>query len=270
MKRVGRGSAIGLVAMAALFSGCGNDAATNPANTTSSTTPTAISSSVTSSTKASSSTSTTMLDSAPMTPVIEGDLPGEAFELHPPAGRVLAVVGVAFDDGLDLRRMPGTDQDIVGVLAPTLEGIVATGRARLVASSIWWEVTDPGGVVGWVSARFTAQIGPTGDVTARVVERLGSIPTAPTMEELAALVADEMRGDPEGPTTITQTTPVSIGDLGEITFDLIGLGDDATHGLRLHVFGTPDQAVGFGLKSVESTDLCDAARGVSDGSGLCA
>ena len=272
MRSARQGTAIALVVVATLISGCGNDTTADPSDTTSSTSSTTSSTTSSSSTTSTSTTSTTTttLDPAPTTPVPEADLPGEAFELTPPEGRVLAVVGVAFDDVLNLRRMPGTDQDIVGMLSPTLDGIVATGRARMLTQTIWWEVTDPAGIVGWVNARYTAQIGPTGDETARVVDQVGSIPSAATMEELGALVADEMRGDPEAPFTITQTTPATVGDLGEVTFDLIGLGDDSVHGLRLHVFGTPDETVGFGLKSVESTDLCDSLRGVSEGSGFCA
>lgn len=57
----------------------------------------------------------------------------------------------------------------------------------------------------------------------------------------------------------------TMGDLGEVTYDVIGLGDDATLGYRLHVFG---QAVsdGISLHSVERTALC--TRGVTT-DGLC-
>ena len=66
-----------------------------------------------------------------------------------------------------------------------------------------------------------------------------------------------------------------VGDLGEVTYDVVGLPDDATYGARLHVFGTPasnlpgsalKRANRFSLKTVESTSLC--RRGVT-ADGLC-
>jgi hypothetical protein len=56
----------------------------------------------------------------------------------------------------------------------------------------------------------------------------------------------------------------SVGDLGEVTYDVIGLGDDAVRGLRLHVFGQPIDE-GFSLKTVEMTALC--GRGADDDGG---
>lgn len=60
--------------------------------------------------------------------------------------------------------------------------------------------------------------------------------------------------------------PDETGDLGEVTWEVLGLADDSVWGLRLHVFGTPVPD-GFSLKSVEQTDLC--LRGGSP-DGFCA
>jgi hypothetical protein len=57
----------------------------------------------------------------------------------------------------------------------------------------------------------------------------------------------------------------TVGDLGEVTYDVIGLGDDAVYGYRLHVFGEP-VTDGFSLRTVERTYLC--SRGV-DADELC-
>ena len=60
------------------------------------------------------------------------------------------------------------------------------------------------------------------------------------------------------------TVAPSVGDLGEVTYDVIGLGDDSVRGYRLHVFGEGLGAGGgFYLKSVEARVLC--ARGVTAG-----
>ena len=59
----------------------------------------------------------------------------------------------------------------------------------------------------------------------------------------------------------------NVGDLGEITLDVIGMGDDSILGERLHVFGDPDPGgESFTMRTVERTLLC--ARGVGD-DGLC-
>ena len=59
----------------------------------------------------------------------------------------------------------------------------------------------------------------------------------------------------------------AVGDLGEVTYDVIGLGDDSIGGWRLHVFGTPSASgEGFLLKTLEATTLC--TRGVTT-DGLC-
>ena len=57
----------------------------------------------------------------------------------------------------------------------------------------------------------------------------------------------------------------TFGDLGEVTFDVVGLGDDALFGVRLRVFGTPGDE-SFTFKTVERTLLC--GRGISS-NGLC-
>ena len=66
---------------------------------------------------------------------------------------------------------------------------------------------------------------------------------------------------------IVLTVAPTVGDLGEVTYDVIGLADDALFGVRLHVFGQPtDSGEGFSLMSVEQTALC--GRGTNE-AGLC-
>jgi len=250
-----------LLAFALVAAGCGDDADTGVDATTTTTTVVASTAPPTTA----PTTTTTALD--PM-PIPDDELPGEDFELSPAAGSSLAVVGVAFDDTLNVRRGPGVDHDVVAELDPTENDVTASGRARLLTESIWWEVTAPDGTLGWVNSRFTAQPGSTDDATAQVISLLGETPTAATMEGLGELVAGALEGDGDIPSSVTLTVPASLGDLGEVTYDLIGLGDDSVHGLRLHVFGTPGDSGGFSLKSVESTALCDSVRGVG-ASGLC-
>ena len=149
---------------------------------------------------------------------------------------------------------------------------VATARARMLTRSIWWEITTVDGIVGWVSSRYTAQVGPTFDLTSRVVDVLGEIPEEETMTDLGLVVAESFRpDDPDMPFEAVLVVLPTVGDLGEVTYDVVGFGDDTIQGLRLHVFGQPSESgEGFYLKSVESTDMCASVRGVSEPSGLCA
>ncbi|HUL99472.1 MAG TPA: hypothetical protein VLU24_08665, partial [Mycobacterium sp.] len=71
--------------------------------------------------------------------------------------------------------------------------------------------------------------------------------------------------NPRSRATVT-VAPTTVGDLGEVTYDVVGFPDDAIAGERLHILGTPGDR--FTLEKVEATSLC--RRGVSgDSPGLC-
>lgn len=192
-------------------------------------------------------------------------LPGEAFDIGPRAGDVVAVVGVHFGDVLNVRAGPGTGYEIVATLDPLAADVVATGRHRLLPGSIWDEVTVAG-VTGWVNSRFVGYLGLTDDLTAQVVSQLGAIPEAETMVALGDIVAESFRSE-EGGFRYTVSVAPAVGDLGEIGYDVLGLADDAQLGYRLHIFGQPTAGgEGFSLMSVEATAIC--GRGVTT-DGLC-
>lgn len=194
-------------------------------------------------------------------------LAGEPFE-HPffAVGDVLAVIGVPFDDVLNVRAAPGIDQEIVARLDPLADDVVAMGSARSLPASIWVEV-DVSGTRGWVNSGFLAYIGLTDDVTSWVTNDLGFLPQAENLLDLGALVA-ATRASEDPPSTITLTeAPFVSGDIGEVTYDIVGLGDDAQFGERVRVFGRLlGIGEGFELKSVEGTALC--GRSVTP-DGLC-
>jgi hypothetical protein len=199
----------------------------------------------------------------PRSPLPERVLPGTAFELAPAQGAVLAVIGVRYDDVLHVRYAPGTAQAVVADLAPVAGECVATGRARALPQSLWWEVTTADGTYGWVSARFTARRGQTIDVTSEVITRLGITPTAESMLDLGKVVADALKSvDPEAAPRIVLVVAPTVGDLGEVTYDVVGFADDSTRALRVHVFGQPGEGgESFTLRSAEATDMCDSLRG---------
>lgn len=192
-------------------------------------------------------------------------LPGELIDIGPAAGQVVGVVGVPFDDVLNVRAAPGADQRVVARLNPLVDDVVATGAARRLDQSIWHEVTAEG-VTGWVNRAFLAWLGGTDDVTAQIIDARSERPSAKTMLDLGRIVAEAKASD-QPPSRITVTVAPTAGDLGEVTYDVVGFGDDSVLGERLHVFGRPlDNGQGFSLASVERTYLC--ARGATD-DGLC-
>jgi hypothetical protein len=187
-------------------------------------------------------------------------LPGEPIDIGPSEGDVVAVVGVGHDDVLHVRAAPGPEQDSLAALDPLADDLVAEGQSRLLEDSIWYLVSVDE-VEGWVNSSYVQYLGGVDDATSLVVDRTGSIPRAATMPQLGLIVAEQFAST-EPPSRVTMTVPASLGSLGEVTYDVVGLGDDSIGGFRLHVFGTPD-GNGFVLKSVERTVLC--LRGVSDG-----
>lgn len=249
-----------LLVVAALLAGCGGGAETTstasptaPATAASPTSSPAPSQEPTSPASPTSPTSDATAQSG------ESRLPGEQ-TTGPEAGSTLAVVGVAADDVLNVRDVPGIGGQVIGELDPLADDVEVTGRARTVDRSVWWQIE--GGAVedGWVNARYLAWLGDTTDVTSELEER----PGAGSLEELADAVA-ELRApfDAEGLDVVVSAGP-TVGDLGEITVDLVGFPDDAVRGERLHLFAVVDEGdQRFTLRTVERTLLC--SRGVSDG-----
>jgi hypothetical protein len=255
-----------LATVVLIAAACGDDDATDTTDTTTSTTTVPDASTTT------EAAPTTTSQAPDPVPIPDADLPGEDFDIAPAAGRAIAVAGVQFDDTLNVRLMPGMNADVVAELEPTSNDAIATGRARLLTESIWWEVTTADGIIGWVGSSFTAQIGPTSDTTAAVIAEFGYTPEEASVQDLGFLVADTVDNDPDIPTEIVIVVEADeTGDLAEVTIDVIGLGDDSVRGVRLHVFGTPlESGDAFALKSVEATDLCDPARGPTTPGGVCA
>ena len=185
------------------------------------------------------------------------ELPGEVFDLYPYEDARLAVVGVDRDDVLNLRAGPAPSFAVVHEVGPIETGLVATGHNRMVEDQIWVEV-EHGGDSGWVNGRYVLQLGSVDDITSE----LGRLPSGETMLDLADAVG-ELRASDEPPSRLVIVDGPTVGDLGEVMVDVIGLGDDAVGGERLHIFATPAPGgEAFTVKSVERVVLC--SRGVTD------
>lgn len=267
----GRSAVIALAAVFALVlaacssDGEGVDQFVDDTATTASSITSATTTSPSSTSDDGSSSSNTTVDGS-TTATSPSTLPGEPFEGFAQAGDVLMVVGVAADDQLNVRTAPGTDHSPVAELDPTQTDVIATGRARSLTRSIWYEVTVEG-VTGWANSSFLAFGGVVDDVTSAIIDSLGERPVAETMLELGEIVAED-RSSADVESRIVVSVAPTVGDLGEVTYDVMGLADDSVYGFRLHVFGQPDESgEGFGLAAVEQTALC--GRGV-DEVGRCA
>ena len=243
----------------------------------------------------SSPTATTPADDPEAPPVAE-DLPGEPYEYGPDEGDSLAVVGVDHDDVLIVRDVPfgeiiatlGLANPIAYLLevreAPSGEPldwydtwtgtIVATGRTRKLPTTVWHEV-QVAGLTGWASGAYLAPIGLTDDITAHLIDLLGERPEADTLIELALLIGEVLASD-EPPSRVVVTVGPSVFEaLGEVTVDVLNIGDDSLLGFRLHVYATPgaddwmsEEPGPFTLRTVERTILCYSHRGVT-ADGLC-
>ena len=214
-------------------------------------------------------TTTTTTEATSTTTTIESTtttaMGGDPVDLGPRDGAELGVVGVAHDDVLNLRAAPGADQAIVDEIPPTYDGLVAQGETRTLPA--FWTKVDYEGNEGWVNLRYLAYLGTTDDITSYVISEMGDRPEAATMTELGKMVAEALSSE-DPPSDIVEVVEASLGDLGEVTYDVVGLGDDSVRGVRLHVFGEPSDG-GFTLRTVEQTVLCDPTRGV-DEDGICA
>jgi hypothetical protein len=183
--------------------------------------------------------------------------------LHTPArGEAVAVVGVAFDETVSVRAAARPRARVVTELPALFDEAIGTGQGRTNATTGWWQILV-GDDQGWVEASSMARLGATTDVTAEVVESLGATPGAATMRALGRLVAEARIGaDAEAQERVVLSGAPTVGDLGEVVYDIVGRADASVAGERLVVFAAPaEDGDGFVLRSVESTAFC--ARGVT-------
>jgi hypothetical protein len=188
-------------------------------------------------------------------------LPGERQEIHPYQGAKLAVTGVAAGDTLKVRSGPGTEFNVVFELGPTAMNAIATGHNRSLGEAGSWSEITAEGRTGWANTSFLLQPGEVNDLTAALFPTPPERPTRRTMVELGQAVARIRAGqDPVADIVVVESP--TVGDVGEITVDIVGVGDDSVGGERLKIFAEPGaRGDSFTVRSVEATTLC--RRGVT-------
>lgn len=191
-------------------------------------------------------------------------LPGQPNEAGPQRGDRLLVIGISHDEHLNLRASPGTSSDVIARIPADHAALTALGNTRDVDGGMWVEV-DFEGTVGWAHLGYIGLEGTTDDLTAYVIDQVGDRPSAPSMAELGEAVAAALAPEEPKP-RIVKVVEETVGDPAEVTYDVVGLGDDALGALRVHVIAEPFDG-GFTLRTVEVTYVC--GRGLTAG-GLCA
>jgi hypothetical protein len=256
-----------------LVTACSSSSGTSPETTDGPVSSTSTDPVVTSTTSSPSTTSTTLGPSTtidpgggtPSTSTSTSTIPSE-FVAGPVPGSKWAVVGVTYDDRLNVRSTAGVGGSIVASFEPTMSDVTATGDALLVGDGVWWAITA-GMVEGWVNSWYLGALGDTDEVASWVNDRLGGIPTAPSMAGLAEIVSETRAEGADDVRVVTVAAADDSGDIGEVTVDVFMDGDDSIRGERLVVFGQRMTAGGdYSLYAVEATPIC--WRGV-DTAGLC-
>lgn len=183
-------------------------------------------------------------------------LPGEQIDFGPQPGDRVDVIGVPYDDVLNVRIGPGTEFDVIEQLLPDTIGVFATGVNRLREDSFWIEV-DLGERTGWVSEAFLGYLGTP--EAGRVAPGVGREDM--TIEELGRAVAETF-ASVEPPSELVQISPVVDST---VVFDVVGLGDDAVKGVRVTI-ATIASAGGLRVSGIEHQPICGRGRTAD---GLC-
>ncbi len=254
-----------------------------------------------------SATVVTATTAAPAGPAVtttpDAELPGTPAAFGPAAGTQLGVIGVGYDDWLNVRDVP--NGEVVATLTLQLSpqspaesallvrdaeaeaafarigvaGVTATGRSRDLATSTWHEI-QAGPIVGWASSNYLAPLSPETalDITAQVITDIDGPATSETFAALVDQVVATVASQEPRSRVRTTSAPDPSGDLLEAAVDVVGQPDDSVRGYRLLIIaqmaadvraldadgGDVTTDMGpYTLRSVLATPLCYSHRGVS-------
>ncbi len=216
-------------------------------------------------------TTTTTEAPAETTTTAAPDLGGPS-EFGPAEGQPLAVISVRYDDELNFRAGPGTDEDIVRRVAPLDDTVItAAGEAWAFERSVWWKVTIDGEEM-WANQRFLGMLGSTTNLFDLIAGELDTL-EYDSLQDLTAAIADARSGEDPAPDFEYATEPLAF-DSGDafVVVDFTGFLDDASNGERMRIeaevivgddadeVGVP---IGVRLTDVEIVPFC--SRGVFEG-----
>lgn len=204
---------------------------------------------------------------------------GVFYDIGPAAGEILDVVGVRYDDVLNIRDQASTSGAIVATAAPFAANpqLVSGGEGLLFNPNggAWWKVTV-NGTQAWASSSFLAQVSPNNeDLLPTLTANMPST-TSPNANTLIIDIATALADGPT-PSVVFSTEPQGIDAIGsEATIDVLGIGDDSLMGWRINILfnnvfddiNDPNpQVIGVELVSADAFPICQ--RGRQAGTGLC-
>lgn len=172
----------------------------------------------------------------------------------------VAIVGVASDETLPMRVLPGVDQAILTEIPPTAVDLFGFGQAIETEDDnrLWWLVRY-GDAQGWIEPG-AAYLGAPEDISVAVAGQLENT----SYDSIEELVQDVQRQF-DGSVLVGTSEETDAGDIAA-TIDSLGSSDDALAGERIII--NANSATGsYRLTGAQRVPLC--ARGVND-SGLCA
>ncbi len=193
-------------------------------------------------------------------------LPGDPFDIGPPAGERLDVVGVAHDDVLNFRARPNVASPVRATVAPLADQpvVLSQGQGRLLVRSAWWFVTVDGQEL-WANVAFLGMLGESRDVFGELDGQLDEL-QATSVAALAGDIAGARAGGGPEPTITFASDPAGGSGSRQVVVDILGYGDDALKGERFTLTLTDDGVdPGFALRLVAARAEPICGRGVSNG-----
>ena len=190
----------------------------------------------------------------------DAELPGTPAAFGPAAGTQLGVIGVAYDDWLNVRDVPNGEVVATLTLQLSIGGagleesallvrdaaaeelfarigiasLTATGRTRDLATSTWHEI-QAGPVVGWASSNYLAPLSPSAqfDITAQVTADIDGVAAAETLDELVERIVATVASNEPVSRVRTVAPPGAFEAIIDIAVDVVGQPDDSIRGYRL-------------------------------------
>ena len=212
----------------------------------------------------------------------------------PAAGTAMTVVGVRWDDVLNVRDAPNgniiarlrlvlsdargdeidllaPDSDDVVAVAP-LEGVIATGQTEALRTTVWHRV-EVGSTQGWVSDAYVAPIGGWAtDIADLLGRHLDSTENYENLSDIEAIVRNVLTTmEPDAALVTTVPGGGFFEAVGELAMDVIGVHDERLRGYRIRVWIrtdgdwmvlNPSEVTGpFTVQSIDVFELCSNTRG---------
>ncbi len=206
---------------------------------------------------------------------------GKRFDYGPAKNTVMHVVGVRFDDVLNLRKAPGANAELVTSKAPgplPFPQLLSLGSGWLLDNgAAWWhaEINDPGnarhGLHVWAHTNYLKPLAAASNKTNAIVQIIGSDYSG--VENLKQKLLQLRSGDSSSIKIVVSQDEMGLdASGGSVQIELLGYKDDSVYG-EIFYFTFTNQwdnskandrkITGQQIGQILVTPVCQ--RGVSDG-----